>query len=382
MSVARLAIQPLLDLFTRGFAKVPAAWELQAAEACGLWWRPEEDIVVATPALLRLADYLPRKAEAAGLLLAAEPRFRDPWLRLQAARLAELGRRGAEEELCRAIDALGPAAKALLPRLKDACLEPTPQGPIEVSLFGAPADQPAGGPGLLRVLSLTAHLVEAEQGIPADILPPTDPKDPRENWLAGRLLQAPDEASQETNPYVLCGGLGQAVENRMSWVLGNPWATLLAHLVFLAEAWAAERRGGMVMELPLKQLEHFAAPPEVQVIVTLEDEREVLCGSLGELCLRVLDTLGMSLVPRLASAQLDVRLAPIVGRLIREGVWAYRASARPRYEIGAAFSYDCYRGEGHRYIYRAGERLTELLRSVTVAWARSLTGQPHREATP
>ena len=382
MNTAMPSVAALLDIFMKGYARIPASWKLDAPLECGLWWRPEVGVAVATPALLRLADGVPRGEEPAGILLATQKHFRNPWLNLQAARLAELGHRTEISELCRAIDVLGPAATTLRTRLAFARLEPTGYSALEVTVFGAPADQPAAAPGLLRVLGVTSPIVEGEQGMPVSKLEKMDEKDPRPNWVPNRLLQAPGLNACETSVYVLCGGLDLSGANRMAWVLSTPWATLLAHLVFMAEAWAAERQGGITLEIPREFIEHFAEPPQVSVVVNLADGREVLCGTLGEFCLRTLDALGMSLVPRLNASQLDLQLAPVIKRLLREGVWAYLSVARPNYTIGDGFSNDCYRGEGHRYIYRAGEKLTDILRSVCISWARSLTeGQVEEHTT-
>jgi hypothetical protein len=138
-----------------------------------------------------------------------------------------------------------------------------------------------------------------------------------------------------------------------------------------AEAWAAERHGGVHLELPAEHVAAFAAPPRVDVVVTLADGREVLCGSLGEFCTRVLDGLGMAIVPARSAAELDAAMAPVIAELLRAGVWAWQPDARPRYVIGAGYGFDCYRGEGHKYVYQRADGLSQALRSVCVAWARA-----------
>lgn len=155
----------------------------------------------------------------------------------------------------------------------------------------------------------------------------------------------------------------------MTWVLGTPWVTLLAVLGFTAEAWAAERRGGVQLELPVSLVHAFDAPPRVDVVVTLPDGREVLCGSLGELCVRTLDAVGMAMTPHMPAAALDVALAPVVSAVLGAGIWRWLPNARPRYAISDRFSFDCYRGEGHRWIYLASEGLCAALRSVCTTWA-------------
>ena len=162
----------------------------------------------------------------------------------------------------------------------------------------------------------------------------------------------------------------------MAWVLGSPWITFLAVLAFTAEAWSAERQGGVQIELPLAQVTHFAAPHRLDVVVTLVDGREVLCGSLGELCLRVLDALGMAMVPFQGADALDKALAGVIGELLRARVWIWQSVARPRYVISDDFSIDCYRGRGHRHIFRGADHLSQVMRSVCVSWAHARAGDP------
>jgi hypothetical protein len=326
---------------------------------------------VATPALLAAAAPLTNDGERIGLILATESRFRDQWLDLQAARLGDLGRRNEIGELCRQIDGLGAASKALRPRIGQTRLAPTPYTMTELALFGAPADGAAAAPGLLRVLGASAPLVEGEKGASTTTLEQVDRQDPAVNWIPGRLIQAPGVEDDGAGA-VLSGIVGSKPtesSGRMSWVLETPWATLLAVLVFTQEAWAAERRGGLQLELAAQHLQGFARPAAVQVVVTLVDGREILCGTLGELCLRAIDAMSMAIVPILGVGELDQRLGPVVAELLRAGVWAWKPEVA-RYVIGEELSFDCYRGQGHRFIYLGSEKLSQVLRSVAVSWAR------------
>lgn len=373
------AVDALSALFTRGHARIPESWGLDGPARAGLWWRAATGEVVATPALLRLAAPLSSDGERVGLLLATHSEIREHWLELEAARLADLGQRGDVAGLCQVISSLGGAANAVRSRLSSAKLAPTPYVPLELAVFGAPADQPAAAPGLLRVLSLTAPLREENQGSPATILEPVDPRNPEANWVAGRLIQGPGPAAGGGS--VLTGVVPPFQDSRMTWVLETPWLTLLAVLVFTAEAWAAERQGGLQLELAPQHIQHFARPPAVQVVVTLSDGREVLSGTLGELVIRSLDALGMALVPDLSVDALNQRLSSVISELLRAGVWVWKPEARSRYEIGESFGFDCYRGMGHRFIFLGAERLSQTLRSVAVAWARSRAERTKEGAT-
>lgn len=382
---SRPSVEALAGLFTQGHTQMPDVWDLNGPTRAGLWWRAGSREAVATPLLLRRAAEVPNPGERVGLLLATEPRFRGPWLTLTAARLAELGQREDLAELCRKIDTLGASASALRDRIGNARITPSPHASLELALFGAPADQPAAVPGMLRVLGRTAALVEGDHGAEAPPLDAVHPRDPGVNWVAGRLLQAPGVAASGGTS-VLAGAVlpcpaPDNPEARMAWVLETPWVTLLAVLVFTAEAWAAERQGGLQLELPGRHVRHFAAPPEIDVTVTLADEQEFLCGSLAELCLRLLDALGMALVPAIDDATLDSRLGKVVAELFRAGVWRFRPEARSRYLIGDGFGFDCYRGEGHRYIYLGAEGLSQSLRSVAVTWAKARVEQAGQEVT-
>ena len=364
------SVPVLRALLTEGCARVPEAWALVGPTDVGLWWRSGGE-VVATPALVRLAASLGVEGEVVAALLATEGRYRGAWLDQVAARLADLGRRNATADLFAGIEQLGPAAGAIRHRLERARLAPTPFLGIEIATLGAPADQPAALPALLRVIGATAPLVEGGQGQRAPSLPRVHAADPSQNWVPGRLLQAPHARPESSDGFVLAGAVPPIGEARMRTVLATPWLTLLAVLVFTAEAWAAERHGGVVLELPSAHLAAFAAPPRVDVVVTLDDGREVLCGSLGELCLRVIDALGMAIAPACATDVIDAALSPVIANLLHAGIWTWQALARPRYVISDSFSVDCYRGDGHRYINRAGDGLSQAIRSVAVAWGRS-----------
>ena len=260
--------------------------------------------------------------------------------------------------------------KALRERLARVRLAPTGQGDVELAAFGASADQPMAALPLRRALASTAPLVEGGLAIPQGPLAALNDEDPAVSWCPGRLLQAPGAAPGTAGAFVLSGHLPECHGEAMPWVLGTPWVTLLAMLVFTAEAWAAERRGGVQIELPLAAVQTFGAPPRVDVVVTLPDGREVLCGSLGELCLRTVDALGMAVVPPPNVSQLDAALAPVVTALLRVGVWIWQPDARPRYAISDAFSRACY-GQAGTPLRVHGDHLFEALRSTAMAWARS-----------
>jgi hypothetical protein len=389
--MAEPSLSNLSQLFEQGHARIPESWGLQGPQETGLWWKSSNAEAIATPKLLRLAQALSSPQERAGLLLATEPRFREPWLSLQATRLKGLGERQDWEGLCKQITQLGIASATLKEKLPSASLQATDHATLELGVFGAPADQPAAAPGLLRALGATAALIEGKQGKPASNLDDVDPYNIEQNWVGGRLLQAPSYVGADLcvcphpeampHPAVLSGRVEPCIEDSMRWVLETPWATLLGVLVFTMEAWASERKGGLQLELPGIYVQQYARPPKVQVVVTLADGQEILCGSLGAYCLRVLEALGMALVPSLGAEQLDQRLGDVIARLLQSRIWTWKPEARTRYFIGERFGFDCYRGDGHRYIYHGAESLSQALRSVAVSWAKERVEQSSGEVT-
>jgi len=376
--MAEPSLSSLSQLFEQGHTRILESWALRSPAETGLWWRSSNAEAIATPALLRLAQAFSSPQERVGLFLAAESRFREPWLSLQATRLKGLGERRDWESLCRHITQLGAASAALTKKLPDASIQATNHATLELGIFGAPADQPAAAPGLLRVLGATAALIEGKQGRPASSLVDVDPHNVEQNWVIGRLLQAPHPEAMP-HPAVLSGRVEACTEDSMQWVLETPWATLLGVLVFTMEAWASERKGGLQLELPEMYVQQYARPPQVQIIVTLADGQEILCGSLGAYCLRVLEALGMALVPSLKAEQLDQRLSDVIARLLQAKVWTWKPEARTRYFVGDRFGFDCYRGDGHRYIYLGAEKFSQTLRGVAVSWAKERVKQSSGE---
>ncbi len=371
---AMMASEPrpdaLGELFTLGHARVPVGWALDAPERCGLWWRPDTRTVVATPALLRLGATLPSEGERVGAVLATVPRFRSPWLRLQAARLRDLGDQDALDGLLETITALGLASGEVRAALPTASRESSEHTAVELAVFGAPADQPAAAPGLMRVLGATGGLVGQQRPSSVAPLVSVAPDAVDAAWCPERLLQAP-HIDDQPPAGLLPGAVPAPGRDALDWVLHTPWATLLAVLVYTMEAWAAERVGGLALELDRAHVQHFRRPPQVRAVVTLPDGREVDCGTLGELCLHAVDALGMAVVPVTTADQLDRALGPVIESLLAAGVWRWHPASRSRYVIDPSFSRLLYGGRGHRSVYLGAERLYTTLRETAVAWARS-----------
>lgn len=365
------SLEQLQPLLTRGWTRLPAYLNLNGAIQAGLCWQADTRIYIATPQLLRIAQQTSTPGEAVALLLACNSDIRKHWLNITATRLKDLGQRHQLAALCQEITILGETAYSLNSQLDTAKLSTSPFADLELTLFGAPAEQAAATPKLNRVLGLTAPLIEGKRGNPPAKLPPIDPQKPDKNWDMGRILQTPDQTSP--SEWILSGQLSPYPnpDQRMEWVIQNPWALLLAQLVFLAEYWSAEGSGKLQLELPPEQIVHYYAPSRVQIVVTLANGREVECGSLGELCQRALDALDMALVPNISKETLDQQLADLIRQLQLAQVWRYVEQKRPCYQIGPSFSRDTYRQQGFIFNKKAGF-IAEILREVCLNWARSL----------
>jgi hypothetical protein len=391
MGKASDSVAAVRELLTVGETAAEPLAGLTAGRRLGLWSESaDRKRCVASAALVHLAAALPGRDEAVAAVFACEERYRAAWLPLVVARLKDAGRRRDLVELCQAIDQVGVASGVLYGLLPTASLKSTGHGELETALFGAPAEQAVAGPRLLRAVGTTALLVEGRRGSPAATLADVDPLDPRICWVRGRLLRLPElEEQPRTGPQAVLAGTwcpltqaeagGDARQATMRWVLHRPWAFVLAQLVFTQEAWAAERsEGGLALELDDTQLNYWHRPYRVEVVVTNRDGDEVVCGSLGELVLRLLEFLGVSLLQPCEPTRLDDRLGELVRVLQDRKVWRFDSRAvggkRPGYFIHEDFSDACYRAFGSSHFYRLGGQVTGAVRSVCEGWARERLG--------
>lgn len=384
-----------------GLKRLLAAGEVPAAHLAALssgrergLWAPSIDgnRQVVTGSFVRLWTALAGDGtETTAAACACEPGIRPAWLRVVAARLAEMGGRRDVAELCRAVDLISAASIAVRGQLPTASLKPTGFGELESDLFGAPAEQAVALPKLLRVIAATANLVEGGQGAAAESLPDIMPFDPRHNWVRGRVLRSPDrdELPPELPSAVLSGSWADLTEDEfaigrepgrrhelMRWVLLRPWAFLMAQIIFAQASWAKEAtQGGLALELDDDQLQRFHEPGLVRVVVTTPEGDEVMCGSLGELVRRVLTNLGVVLLaPTESPAFLDDRLGPVVHALLERRVWRYDARAavgqRPGYVIHDEFDTASEGRFGRHPFAWLGSAVTEAVRTASEAWAR------------
>ena len=124
-------------------------------------------------------------------------------------------------------------------------------------------------------------------------------------------------------------------------------------------------------------------PGEIQVLVEDTDGYEVLCGTLGELVLRVLDTLDMALFPRTPSVnEMNSLLTPVVHQLQTLKLWRYYeglSGEQGYYRMAPAFADDCYRIEGSKLFGRQASKLWQTMRIQAEQWRKEkqMTGKQH-----
>jgi hypothetical protein len=384
----RAILQTLENLLTHGEVNSKDLAALPAGSEIGLWTQSEDGKrAVATHHVIHLLRTLPTTAEAIGAILSCQPEIRQSWQQIVIARLQELGHQRDTTNLCEAISTLGHCATALLTQIPTATLAPTPYTELERSLFEVPAEQAIAAPKLYRILGATAPLIAGQPRNTEKALPNIDPVNPAKNWLKKRLIQPPNpETSPTTKQWhttsILSGNWQHYAPTEtnpqpelaaMYWVLARPWCFLLAQIVFTQEAWAAERISGeLTLELDPSNVSLSYRPPKLSVVVTSTDGAEILCGSLGELLLRVLNQLGIAiLAPEIDT--LDAQLAPVIAALLQQQVWQFSLGAggyRPHYTIHPTFSDTCYRAIGSKYFNRLASTVTATIRSTSEQWAK------------
>jgi len=135
-------------------------------------------------------------------------------------------------------------------------------------------------------------------------------------------------------------------------------------LSFAQDAWRAENRGGLLMELPTGQ--NAFAPAEIAITVIGAEGDEVRCGSLADVLLKTLASLGVACFPHQpTAAELNAQLSPLVGLLLKHSVWRYQDGASSQlgqYQIHPQFSDQCYSLPASRVFNRIGKLLWQAAR--------------------
>lgn len=273
------------------------------------------------------------------------------------------------------VSGLGKAAAWVEAALASHALQASPYAALERDVLGVSFEQAAATPALVRILAVAAQLAHFDDALPA--LPAVDASgvDAQQNWVRGRLLALPCTADH--NPALAAHGLLQGGPapalpdgpSPMRWVLAHPWALLLSMLVFAQDAWRAENRGGLLLELPAGH--NAFAPAEIAVTVIGAEGDEVRCGTLADMLLKTLGSLGVACFPHQPSpAELNAQLAPLVGVLLKHAVWRYQdgaSSQRGQYQIHPQFSDQCYSLPASRVFNRKGKLLWQAARLAAEA---------------
>ena len=332
---------------------------------------------IVSQRLLAVRPILASDVELLCALLAQQMEVRVAWLAIAAARCKEAGQMASQTmaqvnntaPLVELISDLGPAATWVEAALESALLTASPYAAVERELLGVSFEQAAATPALVRILAVAAQLAAFQDALPP--LPKVDPSGihVQQNWVKGRLLALPcvfDQKPAIDARVILPGCLMPSILEgaTMNWVLAQPWALLLAMLAFAQDAWSAENRGGLLLELPAGQ--NAFAPAELAVTVFGIEGDEVRCGSLADLLLGMLARLGVTCFPQQpTAAELNAQLSPLVGLLLKHAVWRYQDGASSQlgqYQIHPHFSDQCYSLPASRVFNRTGKLLWQTAR--------------------
>lgn len=318
--------------------------------------------------LLAVRPALASDAELICALLALQIiEVRTAWLTIAAARCKEAGHMANTAPLVELISGLGKSAAWVEAGLANSALHTSPYAAFERELLGMSVNQAAATPALARILAVAALLAEFEDALPSLPLVDVSGIQAQQNWVKGRLLALPTPASGINTRVLLSGSCASAIaegQTNMHWVLVHPWALLLTMLSFAQDAWQAENRGGLLLELPAGQ--NAFAPVEVIVTVIGAEGDEVRCGSLADLLLKILANLGVGCFPyQPTAAELNAQLSPLVGLLLKHSVWRYQDGASSQlgqYQIHPQFSDRCYSLPASRLFNRTGKSLWQTAR--------------------
>ena len=365
-----IAFKPLLSLFYSGSCRAGDKHNDRLLDGIA---HPSTDRHhwIISQRLLRVRASLSNDGEAVAAILATDLESRRPWAQIAAARCKEAGQLADRQALVQLVTRLDGAAAWVEAASGAASLAPTRQAALERELWGMTAEQAQATPLLVRVLAEASRLTQW-QGDALASLSPLDPTGIKtdQNWCKGRMLAMP-QTSPASPDYILSGGWDGADNVPvMPWVLSTPWAFLLAVVGYVQDAWTAEGRGGLLLELPAGQQAY--QPTEIQVLVVGPEGAEVLCGNLGGFLLRIISRLNMALFPiEPSESEINARLSPLIGELLRRKVWRYReglSGEQGFYQLHPEFSDACYQIAGARSFDLYGRGLRRAVREQAEQW--------------
>jgi hypothetical protein len=391
--------QLLLQLIEQGYCT--NSLELEVLENFGLWLLSEDrKTLIASKKCLQLRQSLNTDLDTVAAILSTQPIYQQAWANIVAAQLNDAAARNDINALSEQISLLGSGAKAVLSRSNKASLNPSDFKDVENLVFGQGAEQSASYPKLLRSLAtgtalLTASLNQKTNQKQSEKyeatlleLSPIDPTAITTFWQPERLIELPSiSATKQVCDYHL-NGLVQPPSNDLDdkktidWLMNNPWAYLLAQIIYTQDIWRSEQiAGGLVLEIDPSQIKHFMQPNVVQVVVTTIAGHEVNCGCLADLLLRVLDVLAIHLLSPLNHQKkiesLNAAISPLIGFMIEAKVWQFiEGSSKdiPQYKTHNNFDRIPTSRIGSIHFARPGRRITAAIREQAESWANELVG--------
>lgn len=402
-SLTEKEAQLLLTLIQQGAcANHP---ELEVFQQFGLWlFSEDKKTLIASKILLKLRQSLNTDLDAVAAVLATLPELQTAWANIVAAQLNDVAARNDVQALSEQIINLGGGAGFVLSqsilsqeqssKRTGSSLKPTDFTVLESFIFGQGAEQSASYPKLLRALSTAARLIDDSTKVKAEAneLSPIDEADVTSHWLAQRLIELPlisqdNVKSHLTNGYHLTG-LVQAPSVDLNdkaiieWLVANPWAYLLAQIIYTQDMWRSEQvSGGLALEVEHSQIKHFMNPNAIQVVVTTNTGYEVSCGSLAELILRVLDALGIHLLTPLKHLlqieALNAAISPVIGFMISAKVWQFIEGSIqdiPQYKTHSSFARIPTSRLGTINFARPSKHITAAIREQAQSWTNELVG--------
>lgn len=341
---------------------------------------------VISQRLLLAREQLNSDSELVAALLATDEALCEAWCTIMAARCREAGTLADPQVLIRLVSQLDGAAAWVAARLeqqKPATLQPTPFVALERQLLGASAEQNQVSPSLTRILAVASRMRQwQEQPLAAIDKVRDDGSRPDINWCRGRLIQRPGHKAIEFQ-YLLNGEGSRPLPTKLhhlrdkdqsllalEWVLANPWAYLLALILYEQNVWQVESSGGLLLELPPGQSPQN--PSEVQVLVADDEGHELLCGHLGEFIWKILSSLNMDIFPAgVTEIELNAGLAQVIGQLLHLKVWRYvegLSGEQGYYQIHPDFSDACFGRKGQPSFHRYARPLRQAIRSQAMQW--------------
>lgn len=379
--------------------------ELEVFQPLGLWlFSEDKKTLIASKKFLKLRQSLNTSLDAVAAIFATLAELQVAWANIVAAQLNDAAARNDVQALSEQITNLGGGAGFVLSQTvlsqaqssksKGASLNSTEFTALESFVFGQGAEQSASYPKLLRALTNAAKLIDDSKKLISETneLSLIDELDVTSYWLAQRLIELPlitqaNIKSHLTDSYHLTG-LVQVPNSDLSdkqtieWLVDNPWAYLLAQIIYTQDIWRSEQvSGGLALEVDSSQIKHFMQPNAIQVVVTTNTGYEVSCGSLAELIIRVLDALDIHLLTPLKHPQqieaLNAAISPVIGFMISAKVWQFIEGSSqdiPQYKTHSSFARIPTSRLGTINFARPSKHIAAAIREQAQSWANELVG--------